>query len=344
VVEREEERKQGVGFALRVAANLLSPRPYVANKYITGEMAARVKELISKSSIDLVVCDFLEMAWCAEMIDKVPKVLFEHNVESMIWKRHYQFADSLLKKAYLWYEKKRMARFERRACSQFDLVLTVSDSDGDLLAREFGVQRSLTVPTGVDSEYFRPQAGEAAGRLVLSGSMDWLPNIDAFWWFYREIYPQIREAIPEVTLTVVGRRPPGEIVGVGRRDPSVEVTGTVEDVRPHVAAGVLFLVPLRIGGGTRIKIYEAMAMSKCVVSTSVGAEGLPLTADETVVLADSAPEFAKKVIDLLRDDCERNRIAATGRRLVNERFGWRQAAATLHQGLTALMASGARDD
>lgn len=344
VVRLAEERKQGLGFLLRVAGKLLSPRPYVVNKYISSEMAERIMLLASSGDFDVVVCDFLEMAWCADLLGDVPKVLFEHNVESMIWRRHYQVARNPVKKLYLWYEKRRVANFERRACSRFDLVLTVSDQDGETLKRDFGVSRYLSVPTGVDVEYFQPQDREVEMHLVLSGSMDWMPNIDAFWWFYRDILPKIRAELPAVTLTVVGRRPTEEIVAESSRCEGLEVTGTVPDVRPYMAAGALFLVPLRVGGGTRIKIYEALAMRKCVVSTSVGAEGLPLTADEHLIIADSEAEFAKKVTELLRDDSKRDRIAGAGYRLVKEKYSWHAAAETLSKGLQSVIGAAAGRD
>ena len=331
---RAEEKKSGLGFWLRVFRGLFSTRPYVAQKYVTAELKEKLASLVKEAAYDAVVCDFLEMAWCAPLLRCVPSVLFEHNVESMIWRRHTQVARNPLKKLYLIYEQRRMANFERWAGAQFDLVLTVSAEDGEMLRESFGVQKFLTIPTGVDIEYFQAiKDSERDNHLVLSGSMDWMPNIDAFWWFYREIYPRVREEIPAVSLAVVGRRPPNEIRAVTAGDNSVEVTGTVPDVRPHVAGGQLFLVPLRVGGGTRIKIYEALAMGKCVVATSIGAEGLPLSDGEHLVLADTAADFAVAIRDLLQDDKKRNRIAGAGQRLVRERYSWSYAAAILYDGL-----------
>jgi glycosyltransferase involved in cell wall biosynthesis len=342
VVAQAEEHKAGLAFMLRVASKLLSPRPYVVNKYVSTTMAEAINSLLQERTFDVAVCDFLEMAWCADLLKGVPAVLFEHNVESMIWRRHYQVARNPVKKLYLAYEKGRVARFELEACNRFDSVLTVSDEDGAVLTKESALGHYRTIPTGVDTAFFRPRDGEIPNRLILSGSMDWMPNIDAFWWFYRSIYPKVRNEMPDVTLTVVGRRPPADIVAVAQADPSVEVTGTVDDVRPHVAAGALFLVPLRVGGGTRIKIYEAMAMKKCVVATSIGAEGLPLTDNVDIALADTEADFAKKVRELLRDNSKRDRIADAGYRLVTEHYSWVKAAAILHDSLkkTAAAKSG----
>ncbi len=334
-VVRKEENKQGIGFQLRVLSKLLSPRPYIVNKYITAEMIAKVEELATPERCDIVLCDFLEMAWCRDYVGKVPSVLFEHNVETMIWRRYHEVEANPLKRLYFGYEKQRMAKYEADACQRFDHVLTVSEFDGEKLKQEFGLRGYTVLPTGVDIDYFAPQRGEVAKRLVFCGSMDWMPNIDGFWWFYRDVYPLVREQVAEISFSVVGRRPGPDIVGVAESDESVLVSGTVEDVRPHVAAGQLYIVPLRVGGGTRIKIYEAMAMKKCVVATSVGAEGLPLVDGEHIVLADTAQDFADRIKELLRDDVKRNKIAESGYRLVTENYGWGRAATILHDALQA---------
>jgi polysaccharide biosynthesis protein PslH len=335
-----EENKNGVAFKLRVASRLFSSRPYIVNKYKMPAMRDRIERILAEQQIDVVVCDFLEMAWCADCLASVPKVLFEHNVETLIWRRYHDVESNPLKRLYFRHEKQRMERFERAACRSFDQVLTVSDADGDLLRKEFGLRRYVTIPTGVDTAYFHPLGQEIKNRLVFSGSMDWMPNIDGFWWFYQSIFPLIKKEIGDATFTVVGRRPAEEIVKVGQDDRSVTITGTVADVRPAVAAGQIYVVPLRVGGGTRIKIYEAMAMRKCVVSTTIGAEGLPLTDGVNIALVDGEVEFAKKVNELLRDDNKRHKIAEAGYHLVTENYSWSKAAEKLLQTLKTATRTG----
>jgi len=343
-VPRPEENKEGLAFKLRVFSKLLSSRPYIVNKYITLEMTQQIRKVTAEKQIDVVVSDFLEMAWCVEHLGGIPKVLFEHNVETLIWRRYHEVEKAFLKRLYFAYEKKRLERFERNSCARFDQVLTVSDNDGELLRKEFGLRRYVTIPTGVDTGFFHPLGRETKHRLVFCGSMDWMPNIDGFWWFYRGILPIIRQDIADVSLAVVGRRPAEDIVKVGQDDKSVIITGTVADVRPEVAAGQIYVVPLRVGGGTRIKIYEALAMRKCVVSTTIGAEGLPLTDGVNIVLADGENEFAKKVTELLRDDNKRNRIAEAGFQLVTEKYSWSKAAKKLHEALKTVAVASAGAD
>jgi glycosyltransferase involved in cell wall biosynthesis len=170
-------------------------------------------------------------------------------------------------------------------------------------------------------------------HLVFTGSMDWLPNEDGMTYFCREILPRIRQAEPEATVAIVGRSPTPAVKKLAET-PGVEVTGRVDDVRPHIARGAVYIVPLRIGGGTRLKIFEAMSMGKAVVSTTVGAEGLPVTPGRDIVLADEPARFAHAVVHLIRDQQTRRGIEAAARRLVVEKYDWSAVAGDFE---TALM-------
>jgi glycosyltransferase involved in cell wall biosynthesis len=201
----------------------------------------------------------------------------------------------------------------------------VSDEDCRTMQTEYGATDAVAIPTGVDLDYFSPAADGMEPDIVFVGSMDWLPNQDAVTYFVSQILPRIRRVVP-ATFTVVGRNPP-ESVRQHATSPYVRVTGTVDDVRPFVARAQVFVVPLRTGGGTRIKIFEAMAMGKSIVSTSVGAEGLPVTHGRDILLADDPDAFATHVIQLLQQPETRRRLGHLGRQLVASRFTWDAAAA-----------------
>jgi glycosyltransferase involved in cell wall biosynthesis len=181
------------------------------------------------------------------------------------------------------------------------------------------------VPTGVDTEFFRPLgSGERrAENLVFTGSMDWLPNDDAIRYFTREIMPLIKKKVPDVTLTVVGRNPAPALVDLSKVDKSLIITGRVDDVRPYLENAAAYIVPLRIGGGTRLKIFEAMAMEKAIVSTTVGAEGLPLTNGVELLLADEPATFADAVVRVLTDNAYATELGQRAAAVVRENFGWR---------------------
>ena len=322
-VPRRDPPKGSVAFAADAAGHVLRRLPYAVGKYRTAAYGARVRELLSSTRFDLLVCDFLPPVANLPATLPCPSVLFTHNVEAEIWRRHAENA-SAWQRPLLQMQWRRMLRFERDAVRRFDVVLAVSETDRQTLQRLYApLDGSVhVVPTGVDTAYFTRSAGEPRPHhLVFTGSMDWLPNEDGMQYFVREVLPLIRRDEPGATLSIVGRAPTPAVNRLGA-EPGVEVTGPVDDVRPHMAAGSVYVVPLRIGGGTRLKIFEAMAMGLPVVSTTVGAEGLPLTPDEHVRIADDAAGFAAAVVGLLRDPAARACIGHAGQRLVAEQYDW----------------------
>jgi glycosyltransferase involved in cell wall biosynthesis len=184
------------------------------------------------------------------------------------------------------------------------------------------------VPTGVDTEFFKPSGNVERDpvNLVFTGSMDWLPNEDAIQWFTKEIFPLVKRMIPNATLTVVGRDPYPSLIDLAKIDSSIIVTGRVDDVRPYIERAAAYVVPIRVGGGTRLKIYEAMAMAKPIVSTTVGAEGLPVRDQEELLIADTPEAFANSIISVLREESLGARLGANAAKLVIQNFGWDRVA------------------
>lgn len=324
---------------------LFALEPYGISKYCRRKVRDRLQVLLNEERFDVILCDFMAAAGVVPWNCPTPKILFTHNVEATIWQRHYEVASNPLWKAISWWEWRRMDAAERRYVRLADHVLTVSEADEKAFAAFVERDKLTVVPTGVDVEYFHvTPVQEAADSLVFIGSMDWLPNQDAILYFANDILPLIKEQYPGVSLQVVGRSPSAKLRALTETEHSIRLTGWVEDVRPLVAQGSVCIVPLRIGGGTRLKIFEAMAMGKAVVSTSVGAEGLPVQAGENILLADTPRDFANSVIALLRDANERRRLGAAARTLVQEKYSWRkvvEAFAHTLQDVTRRFASSA---
>ncbi len=312
------------GFYAELALNFVSPLPYAISKYKSAEMCREVIRRARSQSFDVLVCDFLAPSVNVPAQPGCPTVLFQHNVEAMIWKRHYQIQANPVKQAYLYCQWLKMRAFERKACAAFDLIVAVSHEDRELMQQHYRARSVFEVPTGVDTAFFRPngQVTPEANNLVFTGSMDWLPNEDAIRYFTEQIMPRIKQAVPGVTLTVVGRDPYPGLRELSKRDPSVIVTGRVDDVRPYVERAAVYVVPLRIGGGTRLKIFEAMAMEKAVVSTTVGAEGLPVNNGVELLVADSPEDFSQAVAGLLRDKDRATEIGQRAAARVRKEFGW----------------------
>jgi sugar transferase (PEP-CTERM/EpsH1 system associated) len=309
---------------LRYAISLES---YSAMKFCRPPVKAALRTLLSEKQFDVIVCDFLFAAPAIPWDMPYPKVLFTHNVEAMIWKRHYEVARNPLWKALSWREWKTMERAERAYLNRADHVLAVSESDASIFSKYLLSSKITVIPTGVDTEFFQQQhAEEVPNSLVFTGSMDWLPNEDGIFYFAEQILPRIRQQLPEVKLWVVGRKPSRRLQEISQREPHITITGWVEDVRPYLAKGAVCIVPLRIGGGTRLKIYEAMAMGKAVISTTVGAEGLPVQNRENVLIADGELDFSRACIELLGNPALRNQIGSTARKLVCAKYGWPKIA------------------
>lgn len=308
---------------------LWSSEPYGIAKYCRPEVRVKLQQLLDHERFDVILCDFIFAAGVIPWNWSGLKVLFTHNVESMIWRRHYEIAVNPLWKAISWLEWRRTEAAERRYSQLADHVLTVSETDRDVFARFLKPQKLTVIPTGVDIDYFQPlSTEEKPNSLVFTGSMDWLPNEDAILYFIDAIFPLIKQQCPEVSLEVVGRNPSRKLQAVIEREKNVRLTGWVEDIRPFVAKAEICIVPLRIGGGTRLKIFEAMAMGKPVISTTVGAEGLPLQCGKDVVLADTPQDFAQSVIATLGDSTLRRRLGVSARNLVQENYSWEKVAET----------------
>lgn len=320
--------KFSLAFYSELASNLLSSLPYAIKKYVSAGMRLELVKQVNTGQFDVVVCDFLAPAANLPADLSCPTILFQHNVEAIIWRRHFEVQKNAAKKAYLRGQWRKMQKFEAEMCRQFGAVVAVSVEDRDTMITEYGVDNVYDIPTGVDVDFFRP-SGHLPVRpntLIFTGSMDWLPNEDGIRYFTEEIMPLIRREIPGVTLTVVGRDPYPALVELSKRDESIIVTGRVDDVRPYMEQACGYIVPLRIGGGTRLKIYEAMAMEKAVVSTTIGAEGLPVKNGQELILADSNEAFANAVVKVLMKPDFAGNLGRTAAATVRQKFGWRKVA------------------
>jgi len=316
------------GFYAELVENLVSSLPYAIKKYESEGMRREVATRTQAENFDVLVCDFLAPAVNLPQSLSCRSVLFQHNVEALIWKRHYESQANPLKKAYLYGQWLKMRNFERKACSGFESIVAVSREDRELMQQDYNVRSVFEVPTGVDTDFFRPNGTvqPKPNSLVFTGSMDWLPNEDAIRYFTEQIMPRIKKQIPDVSLTVVGRDPYPALKELSKSDPAVIVTGRVDDVRPYMDRAAVYIVPLRIGGGTRLKIYEAMAMEKAVVSTTIGAEGLPVKDGVDLLLADTPEEFAHAVVRVLEQQGFANEMGQRAAARVRREFGWDNVA------------------
>ncbi|PYU11619.1 MAG: hypothetical protein DMG37_16075 [Acidobacteria bacterium] len=319
----QETRKYSGRFYKELVTSQFSALPYFLAKCCLPHFRSTVEDLLAREHFDLLFCDFLHTAAPLLQCSFRPKIVFEHNVEFQLRKRKWQVEKHPLRKIVFGSEWEKTRPLEAQVCRSFDHVLTVSDEDQQAIRREFGVDHISTLPTGVDTDFFCLSENQSVpGRMVFVGSMDWDPNEDGIVWFLESVYPLIRQAAPHASFIVVGRNPSARLRAIAAKAPSVEVTGAVPDVRPYLSQAEAVVVPLRVGGGTRIKIPEAMAMAKAVVSTPIGAEGLPFRDGRQILLAGQPRDFASAVIEILKKSALRKAIENAARKEVVANHGW----------------------
>jgi glycosyltransferase involved in cell wall biosynthesis len=313
-------------FPLTVARSWLSHDPVDLWKWRVEDVRECVAGFMASGQADVCVADFLFALNNVPLKQPTPVVLFEHNVEYLIWKRLHDLDTVPWRKALLALEWRKLRAREAAACQNVNLTIAVSEHDRDRLLSIAPEAQVTWIPTGVDTDYFNVMSDrERPHHLAFSGSMDWHPNEDAVRYFLSEILPLIRAEIPDVSFSIVGRNPTAALTETAQAA-GATVTGTLDDIRPAIAESAVCVVPLRAGSGTRLKIFEAMSMGKAVVSTTVGAEGLDITPGEHYEVADGAQAFAASVVSLLKDRDRRRRMAVAARELVEARYSWAQVA------------------
>jgi len=312
--------------------------PYAVSKFTHPKVQTRVAEWLSSGRFDVAVCDFLSASSNFPEVLPIPCVLFQHNVESSLWQRLASVESNPIRKFAYAIESAKMTRYERTTLGKFHHIIAVSEHDRRQMLEMNPSCETTVVPTGVDTHKFAvaPPSSAEPPRVVFTGSMDWEPNIDAVEYFCSQIWPRILAEFPGAIFQIVGRNPFAKVQRLASA--SIEVTGTVPSVAEYLEKASVVVVPLRIGGGTRLKIFEAMAMGKAMVSTSIGAEGLAVEGGRDLFLADDAASFADAVILLLRDAALRHRIEQAAVRLAVQ-YDWSQVVKQFAQVLSNLVLS-----
>ena len=326
------------------AIDLLSDLPVNVTTDRTRVALAAVRSTLANEVFDAVVFDFVHAAVLLPHATRAATVCFTHNVEAEIFARHASQASNPVLRLMWTSQRAKMQRFEREALNRFDSVVAVSERDARHFIDRYGLAHVATIPTGVDLSFFAWNAPrepdlQQSPTVVFIGSMDWAPNIDGVRFFVDEVWPQVRRAMPTAEFVVVGRKPPASLLDHCRAIPGVSFTGFVDDVRPYVKQAQVSVIPLRVGGGTRIKAFEAMAMGCPVVSTSIGIEGLDVQDGEHFLCRDDAAAQAAAVLQLLADAALRTALSQRARRCVEERFGHRVAARAFEDACLAALKS-----
>lgn len=325
--------------AQRGRDTLISALPDMALRLALPRMADELHALVHRASpaYDVIQVEGIEMAPYMLALKARPRqpetarfIFDDHNAEYVLQQRSFltdvRRPRRWIAAAYSFVQWRKLVAYERRVCRQADRIVAVSEVDRAALLRLDDRLDITVAPNGVDLAFYRPDAvaalpGMGPGALVFTGKMDYRPNVDAVTWFADAVFPLIREAAGEVTFYIVGQQPHGRVAALGER-PGIVVTGRVPDTRPYIAGAAVYVVPLRIGGGTRLKVLEAMAMGQAIVSTRLGCDGFPFTDNVEVAYADEPAEFAARVLALMRDRSQAAALGRAARAFVEAHYGW----------------------
>ncbi len=320
-------------FRERVWDMLATRQPDMALRLASSAYERQLRDWLAESAFDVVQIEGIELAPYLDTIRAAPQealvVFDDHNCEYLLQQR--TFLTDLYSPicwpgaAYSFVQWQRLRRYEAAICRRADEVLAVSEADAEALSKLTPEINVTVIPNGIDTRAYRPAtggAGASSKTLVFTGTMDFRPNVDAVLWFARQALPLIQAEVSDVRFLVVGQQPHRRLDPL-REDPAITLTGWVEDVRPYFADATVYVAPLRMGGGTRLKLLEAMAMGRPIIATSLGAEGYPVKDGRELILADTPAAFAEGVISLLHDKERRAELGRTARAFVEEQYDWR---------------------
>lgn len=328
IADDAPRRRAGASLYTAAAANCLSARPYAVTSHNSRKLRNTIARMAARGEADLWQFEWL--AYADALAGTGARTLvMAHNVESLIWERYYQNESSPLKKRYLKSQWNKFDRYEREMFQRADGVVCVSPQDAELAHQKLSPRRVWVVDNGIDREFFEQAAGKRDPNTVLFlGSLEWRPNLDALRIMLDTIFPQVLKAQPEARLQIVGRRPPLWLRDAVANHPNIELHADVPDVRTYLATAGVMAVPLRVGGGSRLKILEALACGLPVVSSAVGSEGLAVTSGQHLINADIST-FAEELLRVMRNHAASLLMAERGRELVYQRYDWHHLAQKL---------------
>lgn len=305
--------------------SVFTSAPYAINWLESREMEWQIKDTLVHNKIDLVHFDTISLARFHALADGYKKVLNHHNVESDMMIRRGNQESNQFKRLYLLQEGLKLRRAEKRLCKKFDLNITCSRLDSERLLRRVSDLNVNEIPNGVDFNYFNPLNLEKEKHsLIFAGGMGWYPNRDAMLFFAKKVWPLLKKEVPDIKMTVVGRRPHQDIVNLARADEQFRVTGFVEDVRPYIDKAMVYVCPIQDGGGTRLKVLDALAMGKPIVAHPIAIEGIDVEPEKHVLVARTPEEFVGQIVRLFGDPSLYRRLSEEGRRLVLEKYDFRK--------------------
>lgn len=311
------------------AAGFFYPYPFSALAHKSKALEIRIESILREHAMDIVHIDTIGLARYLQPSHKIPTVLTHHNIESTLMARRAEVESNMLARFYVGLQAKRLRAYEISQSPRFDCNLMVSSNDARELRLMAPTAITAVIPNGVDTEYFVPRSDAQENAVIYTGGMNMFANKDAVLHFINDIWPAVRSRVPDAVFYVVGQDPPPELLAISGQDTSIRVLGFVDDIRPYVAKAAVYVVPLRVGGGTRMKVLDSLAQGKAILSTSVGCEGIEVENGLNIYIEDRNERFAERVVELFRNSEQRARLGMEARKLAVEKYGWGSIGGTL---------------
>lgn len=323
-------KRSRIDKALAIGAGLALPEPFSVIAHRSSAFARRVHELVDEQGVDVVHYDTIALARFMDSAPGIPSVLTHHNIESQLMARRAA-VERWPAKSYLSMQTRKLAAYEKAMSPRFDINVMMSELDAEALRGIAPGVQTAVVPNGVDVSYFSPTSDTEEVAMIYTGGMNMFANRDAVMHFVDRIWPVIRAARPDARFDIVGQDPPAELLQRAQQDPGLRIHGYVDDIRPLVSKAAVYVVPIRVGGGTRLKVLDALAQGKAIVSTSVGCEGIQVTNGADILIEDEPDAFGRRVVALLNDPPRRRELGARARRLAESRYDWGPIGESLTQ-------------
>lgn len=307
------------------------PYPFSTLAHYSCSCRHLMKKTLQENDIDLVHFDTIGLAFYRDLVGSIPSVVTHHNIESNLMARRANREQSFLNRHYVRLQSDRLKRFEREKSPYFDMNIMMSENDLVQLREMAPTVKGTIVPNGVDITYFTPRDDPQENAIIYTGGMNMFANKDAVMHLIQDIWPRLKSRIADLTFYVIGQDPPRELLEKAKQDPGIVVLGYVDDIRPYVARSAVYVVPIRVGGGTRLKVLDALAQGKAIVSTSVGCEGIAVTDRKNIHIEDDDSAFADRVIELMADKSRRDELGREARKLAETAYSWESVGKLLQQ-------------
>jgi polysaccharide biosynthesis protein PslH len=329
VVDIPSEKSKAARLSL-VAKGFMPNQTYTNLWLTSSEFELSLSRLLTEESYDLIHYDTISLAQYWRPIAGAKSSLNHHNIESLMMLRRSENERNLAKKIYTWFEGVKLKTYEARACKNFDVNLTCSELDVERLNEITSVDRCVSIPNGVDTEFFKPEPGpKIPCSMVFTGSLSWYPNRDSVHYFFKQVWPLVIDKEPKASITIIGKHPPQWLLELQRNDARVQLAGFVDDVRPYMNKAEVYICPIRDGGGTKLKMLNALAAGSCIVADPIACEGLDVKDGEHVLLAKDPEKFASAVLNAFENGDLRRQVGNNARELASRKYEFKKIGGEL---------------